>query len=252
MGPLHIIDTDLADPAYTAAIDETLLRSADGGGPPVLHLYRRSPPAVTLGYFLDVDENVDVQYCRENGIKILRRMSGGGAIYTDQGQLIYSLTGKDIFPDGTVECFELVCGAVAEALRTLGCDCRHVPVNDIVHDGRKLSGSALFQRGRAKLMHGTVIVELDREAMFRALKVSEEKLKEKALQRPGDRVTSLTEALGGPVPMDELKMALATALGRTLDMSDRPYTLSQEEKIRAEGLVKEKYGNDDWNFKKNK
>lgn len=252
MAQIRVVDTGLADPAFTAAMDETFLEGAGPGTEPVLHLYMRDPPAVTLGYFLDAHENVDMEYCKARGISIVRRLSGGGAIYTDNGQLIYGLAGHDILPEANLEAFELVCGAIAKALGSLGCDCGHSPVNDVVANGRKLSGSAIHRSRGSMLMHGTVIVDIDREAMFRALRVSDERTRTKGHAVPGERVTSLNEVLGRKVPMEDVKTALVTALGHALGLAPVPSQPTGHEVQRAHGLVKERYGNETWNLKKNK
>ena len=189
MDRLRVIDTDLADPAFTAAVDEVILDTAISGGPPTLHLYRRSPPGVTLGYFQKAQENVDLDFCRENHIKVVRRMSGGGVIYTDERQLVYGLVARDLLPEAPSECFELVCGHLAKALSGLGCDCIFSPENDILSGGRKVSGSAIVNKGPTKLIHGTIMVEIDRLVMFQALRVPKEKLDAKGISDPGQRVT---------------------------------------------------------------
>jgi len=246
---LRLIDTDLADPAYTAAVDEALLESVTAKGPPTLHLYRRAPPGVTLGYFLKAAENVDLELCRKAGIKVIRRLSGGGAIYTDEGQLVYGIATSGLLQDAPAKCFEVVCGALVNALTSLGCECVFSPVNDVVANGKKLSGSAIVNRGPAKLVHGTVIVQLDRGRMFKALKVPKAKLRSKGLRSPGERVTSLEEVLGRKVDMTELKDALSSALGAALGLKVKKGTLTKAERERIDELVKKKYDNDDWNLK---
>jgi lipoate-protein ligase A len=246
---LRLIDTDLADPAYTAAVDEVLLGSAISDGTSTLHFYRRRPPGITLGYFLKASENADLIYCKKNDIKVIRRLSGGGAIYTDEGQLVYGLAVQDLLPVSPAKCFELVCGALVKALSKLGCECEFSPVNDVLSNGKKLSGSAIVNKGRTKLVHGTVIVELDRDKMFCALKVPKEKLRSKGLSNPGERVTSLTEVLGRAVPMENVKSVVASAIGDVVGLSVRKGHLTSQEIKKIDELVKTRYGADEWNFK---
>jgi lipoate-protein ligase A len=204
---------------------------------------------VTLGYFQKAEENVDLDYCRENGIKVIRRLSGGGAIYTDQGQLVYGLIAQDLLPVAPAKCFEVVCGALVKALGSLGCVAVFSPVNDVLSKGKKLSGSAIVNRGRTKLVHGTVIVELDRVPMFRALKVSDEKLKKKGIQHPGERVTSIEEVLGRTVPIEKVKAAVAGSLGEALGLKIKAGKLTAKEKVRVDELVRTRYIIDAWNLK---
>ena len=202
-----------------------------------------------MGYFLKAKENVDLDYCREQGIKVIRRLSGGGAIYTDEGQLVYGLVAQDLLPVAPAKCFELVCGALVKALGTLGCEAVFSPVNDVLSKGKKLSGSAIVNRGRRKLVHGTVIAELDRVSMFKALKVSNEKLKKKGVTHPGERVTSIEEVLDRKVPMDRVKAAVAGSIGEALGLKIKAGKLTANEKVRVDELVRTRYITDAWNLK---
>jgi lipoate---protein ligase len=244
-----LIDTDLADPAYTAAVDEALLVGAIKGGAATLHFYRRRPPGVTLGYFLKASENADLSFCTKKGIKVIRRLSGGGAIYTDEGQLVYGLVVRDLLPAAPLKCFEIVCGALVKALGALGCEAVYSPVNDVLVNGKKLSGSALVNRGRIKLAHGTLIVQLDRDTMFKALRTDTAKLKAKGLEHPGERVTSVEEVLGKKPPMADVKVAVAKALAEEFDLKVKTGSLTAAERIHIDELVRTKYGTDEWNLK---
>ena len=202
-----------------------------------------------MGYFLKANENANLDYCKKNGIKVIRRLSGGGAIYTDEGQLVYGLAVQDLLPVSPVKCFELVCGALVKALSSLGCKCEFSPVNDVLSNGKKVSGSAIVNKGRTKLVHGTIIVELDRDRMFCALKVPAAKLRSKGLSNPGERVTSLTEVLGRVVLMDDVKSAVANAIGDALGATVKKGHLTSQEKKKVDELVMDRYGTDAWNFK---
>ena len=230
-------------------MDESILESTFEGGVPTLHFYRRQPPAVTLGYFLKASESADLEYCKKNGIMVIRRLSGGGAIYTDEGQLVYGLAVREQLPAAPTECFEIVCGALVRALRSLGCTAVFSPVNDVLSNGKKLSGSAIVNRSIAKLAHGTIIVHLDRDTMFKALRTDMAKLNAKDLAHPGDRVTSLEEVLGKRPSMEEVKTAVAKALGETFELKVKKGALTAKERSRIDELVRTKYGADDWNLK---
>jgi lipoate-protein ligase A len=218
-------------------------------GPATLHLYRRKPPGVTLGYFLKATESADLEFCKKKGIKVIRRLSGGGAIYTDEGQLVYGLAVRDLLPAAPQKCFEIVCGALVKALGALGCKAVYSPVNDVLVNGKKLSGSAIVNRGRIKLAHGTVIVHLDRETMFKALRTDKAKLKAKGLAHPGERVTSIEEDLGKRPPMEDVKSAVAKALGDEFDLKVKAGSLTAAERTRIDDLVRTKYGTDEWNLR---
>ncbi|PCN50009.1 hypothetical protein B6U99_06745 [Candidatus Geothermarchaeota archaeon ex4572_27] len=202
----RLIDSGLVSGPRSAAIDEALLESrALGLSPNTLHFYRRRPPAVSIGRFQRVEEVVDVDECRRRGVDIVRRISGGGAIYTDEECLEYSIVADEGSLGGLEESFRLICGALARALRRLGVDARYKPVNDVLIGGRKVSGSAQVRRGGAVLQHGTILLGVDYDSM-RAL------LKAFKLEDPRSKLTSLRAELGRPVEPELVKGAFIEEL----------------------------------------
>ncbi len=119
---IRVVETDLAQPAYTVACDQALLVArAEGSIPDTLHIYRRSRPTISLGHFQRPEDCVDVELVGELGIEVIRRVSGGSAIYTDPGQLIYCLAiSADEIPESPLESYPLLCRGVVEALAMLG------------------------------------------------------------------------------------------------------------------------------------
>ena len=101
---------------------------------------------------------------------MVRRVSGGSAVYTDSDQLIYGLACRDVLPEGKEEAFSMVCGALIIALEQLGIPAEYKPINDILVRGEKISGSAQMRKWGIVLQHGTLILDLDRDMMFGALK----------------------------------------------------------------------------------
>jgi len=247
--PLRVVDTGEAHPHLTGAIDELLLRRAgdDAGGS--LHLYSREPPAVTYGYFEKAVESVDLDYCRAEGIVPMRRLSGGSAIYTDRNQLVYAIATKDGLPGSPDDVYEIVCGGIVSALKSLGADATYKKPNDVQAGGRKLSGSAMTRKYGGVLVHGTVIVELDRERLERALR-QPMKHSEKGIARHGDRLTSLAEVLGRAPPMEKVKGALVAGFCECLEAKPFKKPLSADERRTALDLVETKYGADRWNLRR--
>lgn len=245
---IRLLDTGPAEPALTAAVDEVILDSANEGGQPTLHFFRRSRPAVSIGYFLKAAEVADLDFCREKGISILRRISGGGAIYTDEDQLEWGFASKGVLPVAPGPAFEVVCGAVVNGLRRLGLEATFSPVNDIVVKNRKIGGSAIFNRGAARLVHGAVIVDTDLETMFRALIPCEEKLRRKGLARPEEGMTTMRQELGIKLDIDQVAEALAAGFSEVFEADVVPGALTVEEEARARELAEGKYGREEWNL----
>lgn len=129
----RLIDTDLASPAYTSAADEAMVIARQKNiVPNTLHLYRRDRPTVSLGYSEIVEDSVNLAVAKERGVHLVRRMSGGSAIFTDQNQIIYSvILEKDMVPESPNETFPIVCGGIVNALRILGLEAEFKPINDV-------------------------------------------------------------------------------------------------------------------------
>jgi lipoate-protein ligase A len=248
---LRVLDTDLAHPFKTGALDEAILRARSRDDvPDTLHFYRRDPPGVSLGYFGRAAAEVDLDYCRAKGIAVLRRLSGGSAIYTDRRQLVYAFASKGALSKAPNEAYAEVCGALVLAFERLGVRALFKPINDVQFEGRKISGSALTRRWSGQLVHGTVLVEVDRERMFRALKVDADKVRLKNLPEPGARVTSLAEILGKAPSMETVKAAMVAGFEEKFGMRAKTGKLTPWEEELTEKLVEGKYGTDAWNLKR--
>jgi lipoate-protein ligase A len=249
----RLLDTGPAPGPYTAALDEAVARKrAFGEVPDTLHFYRRHPPAVTLGYSLDADREVDIEYCRRNGIDIVRRLSGGGAVYTDDRQLVWSLATRDLLPSSVPRSLELVCTAVAKGLSGLGTPAVFSPANDILVNGRKVSGSAQLRKWGVVLTHGTVLVDAEPDGMFRALRVPAEKLEKHDLPDPRRRVTTLRAELGRLPSIDEVKTAVVSGLAGAFGAAAVPGDLTEGERALARELVRTRYGSEGWNLRREK
>lgn len=244
---LRIVDTGAAHPYLTSAIDELLLREAGDGKGAALHLYTRVPPAVSYGYFGHVRELLNLDYCMQEGIVPLRRLSGGGAVYTDDGHLVYALAAGEVLPSEPGAVYELVCGGLVDALDSLRAPGEFKPPNDVRIAGRKVSGSAIARRYGGLLIHGTLIVRLNRERVDRALKTPR-KLVERGARSHGAYLTSVEEVVGS-LSMEIVKEAVVKSL--TVRLRAEPYQapLSDSERSFARKLVQERYSRDEWNMR---
>jgi lipoate-protein ligase A len=233
----RLIDLGSMDPALTAAADEAVLTCrSKGTGENTLAFYSRDGPTVSLGYFESAEEGIDLDLCREKGIGIVRRLSGGSAVFTDPGQIVYSVTLEaGIVPTNPKDSYPLICGGVVTALRSLGIVAEHKPLNDVVVHGRKISGSAQTRKAGFVLQHGTVIVDSDLDLMMRVIR-----------QRPGkprdrDGMTSVSLELGRNAGLDEVKHALAAGFGTAFGATMRRDEMTAEEKLLMIKLSEEKY-----------
>jgi len=250
---IRFLDLSVQNAQNNMAIDEAIMRLLkEGRVPPTLRLYRWNPSTVSIGTFQGIKEEVDLEYCGKNNIDYIRRITGGGAVYHDfDGEITYSIIlprRHRLAPDDILESYGVLCSGVVKGLEHLGIDAQFKPINDIVADGKKISGNAQTRRHDCVLQHGTTLLDLDVEVMFSILKVPQEKISDKMIADVKERVTSVRELVGRDVSMDELREALALGFSEALNLELVPGSLTEEETTLAANLVHEKYGTDEWNL----
>ncbi|MBP5571782.1 MAG: lipoate--protein ligase family protein [Bacteroidales bacterium] len=148
----------------------------------------QSPPTVICGRNQVIENEVNLDYCREHGIAVVRRKSGGGCVYSDWGNVMLSFVTPDL---GVEEVFARYLEMVAGVLRELGFDAVTTEHNDILVGGRKVSGNACFATPRATIVHGTMLYDLDFDALARSTTPSAEKLAKHGVQSVRQRVVNL-------------------------------------------------------------
>ncbi len=226
------------------AIDEAMMETVRTTGVPTLRFYGWRPAAISLGYFQGLHEEVDVDACRHAGVDIVRRMTGGGAVFHHK-EITYSvLLPEAIVPKGINESYAVLCGALVTAFCSLGLDAKFAPINDILVGDKKISGNAQTRRQGVVLQHGTILMDVDVDLMFSLLRVPQEKMKGKLISEIKQRVTSLTILGIDDVQcvQDALLRSLQGVLGITFEKSE----LNEQESKRTKGLITEKYGTDAW------
>jgi len=241
-----IIDEGPAE--YNMALDEAMLilRGAGIIGD-TLRLYVFNPPAVTIGYFQSVSKSVDLSFTKENNIAVVRRPTGGGAVYHDtSGEITYAIVvSAESVPEDLVESFKFLAGGVVEAARILGAPAEFRPLNDIVIGGRKFSGQAQLRRLGAVLQHGTFMHGTNLDVLAKSLIVPNIKLKEKSISSIRERVTTISEYLGRKVSKREAIEALIKGFEKALNAELVEGELSELELILAKSL-EWKYGSKNW------
>ena len=180
----------------------------------------QSPPTVICGHNQVVENEVDLAFCREKGIAVVQRRSGGGAVYSDAGNVMLSF----VLPRGPVEkWFPAVLGAMAEFLRSLGLNAEVTGHNDILVDGRKVSGNAFFQAPGASIVHGTMLFDVDFAVLERVLTPPKEKLERHGVASVRARVANLKpllEAAGNPMDLPTFLSRLAAWFRRSTYILD--------------------------------
>ena len=246
---IRIIDTGLLSGAENMAWDEALLTArAQGITPDTLRYLRFSPPVALVGYHQAVAEEIRIEYCRQEGIEINRRITGGGAIYFDQGQLGWELIAsrKSLGLGLTLEeITEAICRAAALGLKTLGLEAGFRPRNDIEIEGRKISGTGAAFEGEVFLFQGTLLIDVNLEHLIKALRIPIEKLSHKDLTSARERVTSLREQLGRTPPLEKVKEALEKGFEIGLGLCFQPGQITEQEQALFRELLP-KMQSTDW------
>ncbi len=246
--PFRVIDTGVREGARNIAFDAALIELRQAGRVADTLRFIQFPPTVLIGRHQALSREVRLDYCRANGIGVARRITGGGAIYMDEGQFGFEL----VFDKATFGLASLadltreLCEAVAAGLQKVGVAARFRPRNDIEVAGRKISGTGGFIDGDIAIFQGTILGEMDPARMLAALRVPEDKLAKRELDSAAQRVVTLTELLDETPPLTTVKQALIEGFAERLNIEPQWGTISREEEDLAGRLHAEEIGTDDF------
>lgn len=229
------------------AFDEWLLQC--GPDEPVFRLWRNEP-SVIIGHNQVAAQEVNLEYLQQHGIKLARRVTGGGAVYHDLQNLNYSFAG----PIGTVSP-----DLFAEALQSLGLPAELTGRNDIFVAGRKISGYARSVWHNREIVHGTLMYDVDIDTLTEALNVEgSSKLNLKGVSSVRSRVTNVCDFLPQFASLDELESALLRILAEnvgeslmagTSTASGSKLQLSLDQLAAIDSLASEKFASPEWLYK---
>jgi len=217
-----------------------------GQAPPTLRFYGWEPSCISIGYFQSLTREVDTQKAEELGIDVVRRYTGGGAVFHEY-EITYALAAPlTFFPGDVLSSYHRILAGQILALKALGITATFSGLNDLTTDGRKISGSAQTRRGGVLLQHGTLLLRVDAPRMFSLLLIPDEKIRDKMIQSVSERVTSLEQILGSIPPRERLLEVLSHGFSEALEVSLEAGELSTPEKELARELEAQKYGHASW------
>jgi lipoate-protein ligase A len=240
----RIIDTGVRSGARNIAFDAALIELRNEGRIPDTIRFLQFEPTALVGRHQDLSHEIRLDYCAQNGIGLARRITGGGALYMDEGQFGFEL----VFHKKTLNIASLgdltsaICEAAAAGLSWLGVSARFRPRNDIEVDGRKISGTGGFFDGDTIFFQGTVLVEMDAARMLAALNVPREKLAKRSLDTAEARVVTLKELLGAAPTLEAVKQALIGGFEKHLGITAKHGAISAAEEGMAQSLFDEEIG----------
>lgn len=224
------------------ALDEIIMdKVCEGSCLPTLRIYKWFPACVSIGYFQGLKQEINEEGCGKNGVDMVRRQTGGGAVFHD-AELTYSLiVPEEYFSKDIKKSYEEICMYIVNALKRLGVKAKFSPINDILINNQKVSGNAQTRKKGILLQHGTILSKVDVEKMFSLLNVGKEKISDKLVASVKKAVTSLEQH--GVLEKDFYDAFLEEFKEDYEFVED---TYSQEEIDAATKLGKEKYGHMHW------
>lgn len=228
--------------ALNLAMEEYLLTSS-GIRDSVLFFYINAP-SIIIGRHQNTAEEINSDFVRERRIRVVRRCSGGGAVYHDPGNLNYSLITSGA--ENTSGDFSALLLPILSALRDLGLPAELSGRNDLTLDGAKFSGNAYYHNRYGSVVHGTLLFDSDLEILSKALKPDPEKLLSKGVRSVRSRVCCIKNVLPDIPDTEALKDAIIRHFSASCDLQTRALTSSDMEK--AEALADSRYRNDSWNY----
>ena len=233
----RVIDTGLRPAAQNIALNRALLEARQAEEIPSTLRFLRFAPCALLGYHQSAEQELNLDYCNARAITVQRRITGGSAMYADEGQLGWELYlhRRDLATAEMRAISRRLCHAAATAISALGVDARYRPRNDIEVDGRKISSSSGAFDGDALLFQGTLLLEFDVEKMLRVLRIPAEKLSDKAIASARERVTGLSALLGRKPESGLVKRYLTEAFESEfgVEFSEGELTLSEHKRFET-------------------
>ena len=235
------------EPLTQMALDQVLAEEVGAGRRgPTLRLWEWAKPAVVIGSFQSVTNEVDLENAQKYGLEVVRRVSGGGAMFMELGTAItYSLYAPSELVSGMSfqDSYAFLDDWVVQALRALGIDASYKPLNDITSPAGKIGGAAQKRLGSgAVLHHVTMAYDMDGDRMVEVLRIGREKMSDKGVHSANKRVDPLKShtGLSREAIMDHLVESFTGAYGLT------PGGVSADERARAEALATEKFATPEW------
>ncbi|WP_433957568.1 lipoate--protein ligase [Cytobacillus horneckiae] len=242
---LFIDNQGITDPRINLAIEEYALKHLDINESYLL--FYINEPSIIIGKNQNTIEEINTEYVEANSLHVVRRLSGGGAVYHDLGNLNFSFITKD---DGeSFHNFLKFTEPVIKALKKMGVNAELSGRNDLTVDGRKISGNAQFSTRGRMFSHGTLMLDSEIENVVSALKVKKDKIESKGIKSIRSRVANISEFLNEKITIEQFREILLKNIFE--DSKDIPeYRLTEEDWKEIDKISKERYQNWDWNYGK--
>ncbi|WHY57803.1 lipoate--protein ligase [Peribacillus simplex] len=242
---LFIDNKGITDPRINLAIEEYALKHLNIDETYLLFYINR--PSIIIGRNQNTIEEINADYVDGNGITVVRRLSGGGAVYHDLGNLNFSFITRD---DGdSFHNFKKFTQPVVETLEKLGIHAELSGRNDILAEGKKISGNAMFSTKGRMFSHGTLLFQSEMDHIVSALKVKKDKIESKGIKSIRSRVGNIADFLKEPMSVEEFRSFLLQNIFKDSGKVTE-YVLTETDWEKIHKISEERYQNWEWNYGK--
>ncbi|WP_339173458.1 lipoate--protein ligase [Solibacillus sp. FSL R5-0691] len=244
---MYFIDNKgITDPRINLAIEEYILKNMDIEKDDFL-LFYINQPSIIIGKNQNTIEEINTDYVEENGIIVVRRLSGGGAVYHDLNNLNFSFLTKD---DGnSFSNYKKFTQPVVDALAKLGVNSELSGRNDILAEGKKVSGNAQYSTRGRMFSHGTLMFDLDIDAVVNSLKVKQDKIESKGIKSVRSRVANIIDFLPEKITVEQFRMEILKSIFGG-EENIQYYELTEQDWENIHEISKNRYQLWEWNYGK--
>lgn len=276
----RFIRSGVGAPDYNMAVDEAILTAhSEGLVPPTVRFYGWNPPTLSVGFFQKAASEVNFGALEQEGVGFVRRATGGRAVLHDK-ELTYSMIVSESYPGiprSVTEAYRVLSQGLLLGFRKLGLSAEMVQLEneeekekyasmgsaacfdspswyELVVEERKVAGSAQTRQKGVVLQHGSILLDLDADQLFRLLRFSSERVMERMKQQFLKKAVAINEVRGQAglprVELSEVEQAFMTGIEEGLEIRLVPSELTDQEQELAGRLMVEKYGNSVWNLRR--
>ena len=272
----YFINSGSCRPSFNMALDEALLNwHSEKRIPPVIRFYEWNPATLSIGYFQKAHQEIDLEEVRRQKLGFVRRPTGGRAVLHEH-ELTYSVIVDEEYPNmpkTVTEAYRVLSEGILLGFRNLGLDayfsvpdteekqadlkkpksavCFDAPSwYELVVEGRKVAGSAQTRQKGVILQHGAILLDLDEEKLLSVFKFANEEMREKMRLKLSEKAVAMNRLVDKPFTVAQCITAFKDGFRDALNIELIPYELTLEQMAYVEQLEKDKYANDEWDFKK--
>lgn len=237
---MRVVELTTTNPYRNLATEEYLLRHMAGN----FFMLWRNQPCIVVGRNQNTSAEINREYVEEHNIAVVRRLTGGGAVFHDLGNLNYTF-----IEEGAADKFGnygIFCQPIIEVLQSIGVSAQLSGRNDLLIDGKKFAGNAQTLWHGRMMHHGCIMFAANVNNLSEALRVNPLKIQSKGIKSVRSRVTNITEHLSAPMTMEEFQQRILKAV--LAKPGNELYCLTAEDEKEIDCLYREKYNTYDWNF----